>query len=589
MKQLFLFSLFFQLVSSKVVELDEEKFTNYLSNSAKTWIVEFYAPWCAHCKALAPIFEEAARKESAHLNFGAVNCEVSKQLCKEYGVTGYPTIYSFPSKTPIENLFQEKKLYRGMRTLHGFSNFAKRASLPQVHKLPFQTIAQVMELMHIPSICPTPGTSLFNWIDQYSDPESKAAFVFVPSVSHIEANITEEEQEKRMRLDPMYVSFVEVARTNFDQALFGKMTNTEMVKVIEKRLHLKNIKRTAISGGDVVPSPVAEKKKTDDETESGDEFTIKTTSEDEVKLDDPTHDDQPLQITSSFVMRISVNVDDCTMTKYQNLPTVEIAIISYRMSEVKLDETGILGKNAIVTELVGPSATYDLTQLLNDWIMTRKFPVVSRLTEESFTYLARNEAKKLLALAVLPSNEVPKPGVSLIVAFSSTVTNKIRAFISFFGTVALRSSSRVDLDGKRHFSARNVDVHPYLSSSNREKFLFAIADLNVVRTILMQYQIEFNNNNLPTFLVLDLHNSQYYPLQFGESDFHVSKMLDNVLDGSVSQVHVGAFAPVKNSQVLLGWWFYPVVVTIILVFLFIVWKLVLESAFTSSPKNNKSD
>jgi len=62
----------------------------------KNAFIKFYAPWCGHCKSLAPIWDELADKyaDSSSVVVGSVDCttEENKDLCGEYGVQGYPTL-----------------------------------------------------------------------------------------------------------------------------------------------------------------------------------------------------------------------------------------------------------------------------------------------------------------------------------------------------------------------------------------------------------------------------------------------------------------------------------------------------------------
>jgi len=79
---------FFESASSKVVNLSAKDFNDKVIKSDEIWYVEFYAPWCGHCKNLAPHWDTAARKLNGVVKFGAVNvdAEENKSLGGTYGI-----------------------------------------------------------------------------------------------------------------------------------------------------------------------------------------------------------------------------------------------------------------------------------------------------------------------------------------------------------------------------------------------------------------------------------------------------------------------------------------------------------------------
>mmetsp|Transcript_12890 Transcript_12890/g.21047 ORF Transcript_12890/g.21047 Transcript_12890/m.21047 type:complete len:211 (+) Transcript_12890:30-662(+) len=107
-------------VAGKSVELNPKTFEEAIHN--KNAFVKFYAPWCGHCKSLAPTWDELADSFAASpsLVIGSVDCTAgdNEELCSGYGVQGYPTIKYF------KDYDTEGMDYAGGRDLESLVTFA---------------------------------------------------------------------------------------------------------------------------------------------------------------------------------------------------------------------------------------------------------------------------------------------------------------------------------------------------------------------------------------------------------------------------------------------------------------------------------
>ncbi|KAJ4955624.1 hypothetical protein NE237_012407 [Protea cynaroides] len=110
--------LFLSAFADDVVVLTEENFEEEVGQDRGA-LVEFYAPWCGHCKKLAPEYEKlgASFKKAKTVLIGKVDCDEHKSVCSKYGVTGYPTIQWFPKGS------LEPKKYEGPRTAESLAEF----------------------------------------------------------------------------------------------------------------------------------------------------------------------------------------------------------------------------------------------------------------------------------------------------------------------------------------------------------------------------------------------------------------------------------------------------------------------------------
>ncbi len=91
----------FSQIISEPVEVSDFNFSEFIA-SHDFVVVDFWAEWCAPCRAIAPVVKELARQYAGKVVFGKLNVDENPRTASLYGIMSIPTLLFFKNGKPVD-------------------------------------------------------------------------------------------------------------------------------------------------------------------------------------------------------------------------------------------------------------------------------------------------------------------------------------------------------------------------------------------------------------------------------------------------------------------------------------------------------
>jgi thioredoxin 1 len=92
------------MASDKVVQLSDDSFESEVLKSDVPVLVDFWASWCAPCKAISPVVDSLADEFEGKVKVGKLNVDENPATPGQYGVRGIPTLILFKDGNVVDQV-----------------------------------------------------------------------------------------------------------------------------------------------------------------------------------------------------------------------------------------------------------------------------------------------------------------------------------------------------------------------------------------------------------------------------------------------------------------------------------------------------
>ena len=92
------------MINIMAIEVNDVNFDTEVINSDLPVLVDFWAPWCGPCRALAPVIDQLAEEYSGKAKIVKLNTDDNPNIAVQFRINSIPTMILFKDKKPVDML-----------------------------------------------------------------------------------------------------------------------------------------------------------------------------------------------------------------------------------------------------------------------------------------------------------------------------------------------------------------------------------------------------------------------------------------------------------------------------------------------------